>query len=393
VEGDQSAERHASVVTRIAGLALTVLAAAALIEAGSWFAVTRILEPRQPSLFYRPPRVSEEEFRHYLEVRDPALGWPSPAAFGSAAYDRSGSRPVPAFPRSGGECVALFGDSFTYGEGVGDADTWGNLLAVALGCRVANFGVPGYGTDQAYLRYLRIGAGTASLVILGITPWDVERNVNQYFYLLGPTEVLGLKPRFLLGRSGLTLVPLPTPTYDAFQRAAADPSSLFQHETFLPGSRFGPLPVRFPYTALMLRTLLSRRVLNHLARRPSWVDFFSPGDPSQALQITTEIASAFCARASQHGQACLVVLFPSGSSYKDYVRSGKVATSALAEALRARGIVCLDLHHDMREALAGEDYCRLLADPRHCEGHYNEAGNHLMTRVLLRFLKEQRLVF
>ena len=38
----------------------------------------------------------------------------------------------------------------------GLADGWVEQLSRKLGCRVANYGVSGYGTDQAYVRFQRI---------------------------------------------------------------------------------------------------------------------------------------------------------------------------------------------------------------------------------------------
>jgi len=54
--------------------------------------------------------------------------------------------------------VALVGDSFTFGMEVPYEDTWGAQLERALAgdVQVLNFGVDGYGVDQAYLRYRKM---------------------------------------------------------------------------------------------------------------------------------------------------------------------------------------------------------------------------------------------
>ena len=52
------------------------------------------------------------------------------------------------------------GDSFTYGYGVGNDQTWcARLAAINLCLDTVNLGQGGYGVDQAYLRYRR-DAGT-----------------------------------------------------------------------------------------------------------------------------------------------------------------------------------------------------------------------------------------
>ena len=56
--------------------------------------------------------------------------------------------------------IALFGDSFTAGDDVGDDEVWSRVLEVNLNqagvrAEALNFGVSAYGMDQAYLRWRR----------------------------------------------------------------------------------------------------------------------------------------------------------------------------------------------------------------------------------------------
>ena len=48
-------------------------------------------------------------------------------------------------------CIYVFGNSFSYASEVSDSEAWAHKLGSLLKCPVANYGVPGYGTDQAYL--------------------------------------------------------------------------------------------------------------------------------------------------------------------------------------------------------------------------------------------------
>lgn len=69
-----------------------------------------------------------------------------------------GRHPVADEVASEARRIILSGDSFTFGYGVGDEDTWGAGLARRFGhVEVLNMGLGGYGVDQAYLRYLRDG--------------------------------------------------------------------------------------------------------------------------------------------------------------------------------------------------------------------------------------------
>ncbi|MCH7644948.1 MAG: hypothetical protein IH974_08930 [Myxococcales bacterium] len=230
------------------GSALLLGIVAVTVELGS-AASCFFLKSRAPFLLYTPPTVSRAAWENYVKVRDPVVGWPTTDALNSDGYDASGSRPIPAFANPGKECMTLYGDSFTYASEVAHEAAWGNLLAESLGCRVGNFGVGGYGTDQALLRFESNESDVARVSILGIIPHNVLRNINQYRYLLDMRSVLGFKPRFVLAGNDLRLVPLPKPTFEELALLASNPGQLLPHEAFLPGTRLGPVPLKFPYTS------------------------------------------------------------------------------------------------------------------------------------------------
>ncbi len=68
------------------------------------------------------------------------------------------------------------GDSFTFGDEVGDEETWPAHLVILLGVSVLNAGVFGYDFDQVVLRaedlIPRFGPST---LIIGFTPADIAR--------------------------------------------------------------------------------------------------------------------------------------------------------------------------------------------------------------------------
>ena len=116
-----------------------------------------------------------------------------------------------------GDCrIALVGDSFTFGNDVRFADTWGHRLEQWLpkGCRVLNFGVSGFGIDQMYLRYMRdVPSWKPTLVILSFIEHDLFRAMSSSgFLLFDENEFPFIKPRFVLDREGrLDIVNRPLP--------------------------------------------------------------------------------------------------------------------------------------------------------------------------------------
>ena len=380
-------DNRASFTLRVA----TALVVVALIEFLAFLAIEFILLPREPSLFFHPPAVIESKFQRYMEVRDPLLGWP--ARTGNAAgIEEVVSRPIPAYPVPGAECVSLYGDSFTYGDEVQDFEAWSNALSLKLGCRVANYGIGGYGTDQAYLRFSKNANDNAKLVILGVFPDNVMRNVNQYRYFLDAQTVFSLKPRFILEGNGLRLVEVPIWNYEEFLSATKNPEKAFSYETFLPDSPDGPVTPSFPYLWRAIRLLLSERVKSGLLGHTNWEVFFRSDHPTQALRITVEIADLFKNACRSRGKNCLVIIYPTGRSFKQFKRTGLIVTRPLGDGLGHRGIKYLDLHQAFSERVEEKGFCELLTRPGGCVGHFNAEGNRLVADIVYEHLTKKNLL-
>jgi hypothetical protein len=102
--------------------------------------------------------------------------------------------------------VLAVGDSYTFGDQVGDADTWPAQLEQALGRTVVNGGVFGYGLDQIVLRAEQLLERFApEVLIVSLIPDDIKRCEYSYRY--------AWKPYFEAGKTGLLLrnVPVPEP--------------------------------------------------------------------------------------------------------------------------------------------------------------------------------------
>ncbi|NIL98640.1 MAG: hypothetical protein GTO53_14275, partial [Planctomycetales bacterium] len=176
---------------------------------------------------YRLPRTKIAKFAKKLEkgktdvVADSDLGWAPRPQFQSdlAIQDRYGlratstQRAVDPVPGEASYRIALFGDSFTYGAEVAYEDSWCGYLErqfalPGLQTEVLNFGVSGYGMDQAYLRWKHQGAKfKPQLVVFGLQFENVKRNTNLVRAIYNPRTGLPFsKPRFVLEEDRLRLV-------------------------------------------------------------------------------------------------------------------------------------------------------------------------------------------
>ncbi len=169
-----------------------------------------------------------ERFDETILRYDPQTGWsPRPNSVsvkGLYRYNSVGIRSAPTEyslePEAGVLRIALFGDSMTHGDEVVFEDTWGYYLEQwlnQLGVRaeVINFGVGGYGMDQALLRWQTLGQQyQPDWVILGLQMENVNRNVNLIRSIYrNSTELPFSKPRFILSDTGalqpINLPPIP----------------------------------------------------------------------------------------------------------------------------------------------------------------------------------------
>ena len=327
---------------------------------------------------YRAP--GSEGYARYLERRDPLLGWPSPASLGGEQYDSRGARRVgpgaadPAEP----PCMAVFGDSFTFGDEVEAEEAYAEVLGAALGCRVANYGVGGYGSDQALLRHRHRFEEPAQVVLLAHYTENVIRNVNRYRgFLTGGG--FGWKPRFVSAGDGpLTPLDLPTPAEEELPRFGyGDP---LEHEYFTPGGPAGIVALRFPYTLSMLRVIGQYRVRAALRGELSYAPFYRPEHPSGAMTLTADILETFVRDARARGQRPLVMVIPDERDLVA-VRGGEpLPYEPLLEELARRGIETPRLADALLAGLGEEAPCALYLS---CGGaHMNPRGHRAIADAL-----------
>jgi len=356
----------------------------ALIELSS-FLVGRILQRRL--VFYNQPSV--EAHASYLADRHKVLGWPS-GRMQEALFDATGSRPIPAYPEPGAACVSLYGDSFTFGAAVDDTRAWSNLLSRKLGCRVANYGVPGFGLDQALLYFESKDSDEAPIVLLNLFSGDVRRHVNQLGNLIFRVRTLSLKPRFVLEHGALKLIPIPAPSRDQAEILAEHPESVLRHEYFLPGGNSGIRRLSFPYSFSILRALGNEHVRAKIEGVPVWAKFYEPDHPSGALEITFALMERFVTAAEKRGKRPLLTLIPNAHDIEYYRETRRWSYQPLLGWLEQAGLEYLDMGPGLIEYLGDRNPCEIAQAI--CYGHYAEEGHAAIAGTVADYLSRQKII-
>jgi hypothetical protein len=318
--------------------------------------------------------------------------------------DAEGSRISPDSP-AGAPCLSMYGDSFVFGSEVSDEHSWGNQIAKRLHCRVLNYGVPGYGTDQAYLRFRHNDLDQSPRVILNILPENLIRNVNQNrSFLLTAAQVGPFKPVFYFDdRDQLQLEPVPRLDSGSYHTFVTNPRLLLKHDYFVPGlNLYAKLRIGFPYSVNVLSALGDKRLADSLlstfvARTPWWDEFSDPSHPSRAFAITEAIIDQFVELATMRGKRPIVSFQPWSRNFHKRFETGKWIYSALYDLCRSKGYDCFDAGAamvaklDASELQSAQAICRYFCPTaNYLSGHYNARGNALLAEVTIEHLAAGR---
>jgi hypothetical protein len=154
---------------------------------------------------------------------DPDLGWTnrpsSCSSDGMYCANSAGLRADREYGRTappGVLRISLFGDSFIHGHDVSLAGSLAPQLEKALAARgikseVLNFGVGGFGIDQAYIRYsLERSRFDTGMVIEGLQFENVARHLMVFRLIAYPqTKIPFSKPRFYFDGTSLRVAGRP----------------------------------------------------------------------------------------------------------------------------------------------------------------------------------------
>lgn len=318
--------------------------------------------------------IDEAEESTYVGPDD-ALGWslvPGGASGENYTANPQGVRAAPdrvytATVPPGKVRVSLFGDSFTHGDGLPLTATWAHQLEQSDDAlEVMNFGIPGFGADQAYLRYRRDGkAFEHSVVILAIWPEDIVRNLNVFrFYMTPQASLSSSKPRFVRRGGELAVVNQPVlgpkATVEALVSGGRHP--LFEYEFWVDE---GDLDFPAYYHLKLLRGALS--VLEAYQRREvRHAQYFE--ESSEANQLQLEMAKAFAAEVKATGALPVVAIVPMIDFIEQHGNDGFPLVGMLERA----GIEVLDFGPRFAKLAAEAGGARHLYLP---DNHLNRAGN------------------
>lgn len=369
---------------RIAGVCFAPLAAEGAARLATESSITGMpLIQGIPLVPFRPPlervtrRLDAASGASYV-VGDATLGWcvrpgASIGLYSSSAVGAraAAGREFSKARRDEGLRVVAVGDSFVHCDEVSLADSWPVQLEQARpGTEVLNFGVPGYGTDQALLRWRRDARDfAADVALLGIWPEDICRNVSRQRYFLNPAGDFGAKPGFALAGDAVRLMAIDELPRQALVDSLVGDTAVGELRA---GERWYSTADATPRWYDAFRSLRAVRSLAVAARRKAERDaiYWSADDP--AIELTVRIVATFAQEARAAGSEPWVVFFPMDALLDEVAERGTLPIVARVADL---GVAVLDL----APQFAASPQRDSLFTPR---GHLTGAGNRLVAEAL-----------
>jgi lysophospholipase L1-like esterase len=309
------------------------------------------------------------------------LGWPSPQALQEKQDRLAKARAAASDSKQSTRefLISAFGDSFTAGYGVEPKYAWSNVLGRLLGCPIMNYGVPGYGTDQSYLRFQYNKDDGAKIVLFGQLSENIQRNVNQLRNFLTPIYQCQTKPRFVLKEGQLQLVPMPQLSAKSYDNFIQNPERFLTHDYFVPGGPSGAQKLEFPYLWSIIkayRFFYNRYILGY----KSYLQFYRPDHPSQAFPLTVAIINQFVREAKNEGKHPIILIFPTHEDFSFYEKNHKFVYQPLIQELAKNHIEYIDLGSEIVKRLGDKDYMDLFLKERFF--HFNKKGNKLIAQII-----------
>jgi hypothetical protein len=298
-------------------------------------------------------------------IYDHDLGWsPQPGHNHSNAQGFYSTRPDPDPAQPTDRLrIALFGASYT----VGSFETgWWRTLEKTLNdagvkAEVLNFGVGGYGVDQAFLRWRKHGAAYhPHIVIFGFSGQISGNNLNFLRMLHEPlTGVPFMKPRFLLDGDQLKLINTPTPPPDELPGIVARFGEwpLAQHEYYYSATDFQNNLWRHSWLLAFAEAQIEK-----VQKRAARASLYR--EDGEAARLTLKIIGQFRQEAEAAGSRFYVLHLPSEPDLRAFQKNGSYPFAGLFTQLN-RVATVINPDQAMLEVARGQELARFFFD-----GHY-----------------------
>ncbi len=340
------------------------------------FSIIYVVQNKYNSLYFDYSRISSKPDSSNPNYSK-NLGWISP----KKNLDEFGARIDDYNYKS--SCIDMFGDSFTFSLDVSNNEAWPKKLSTLLNCRVYNYGVSAYGSDQATMRH-GFMEPSSNIAVLNHLSENIIRNVNQLRNLIYPSEQLRLKPSYILENSDvLTYLPMPQIELENLNSIEYLSKKLI-NEYFIPEGHAGIKMIKnftFPYSLGLLKIISNHwHVKSKIRQYPRHMPFYALNHPSNGLKITVAIFKKFINQAKNNDQYPIITIIPTCLDLEYANKKKKLPYQSLIDELLKNDIIFYDFSSSF---LNTDNFYDFFGS---CNGHPNAAGYELMAKSFKDFI-------
>jgi hypothetical protein len=271
-----------------------------------------------------------------------------------------------------------FGDSLTFCPGVADSETWASYLGELTGIQTLNFGVGGYGLDQAVLKAEKYSSRFSTKIsILGLYSEEYRRSHSYYgcyYFRSHPSFQYAFKPIFIEGGGSYELIKPPCSNVNCLIDMVTEGNTnlkefLNKHDYWYRDNLRRP-SLRAPYLPGLVRVVPELLTLRSRGRR--W--FVTP-DSVHLAEFLIDRFADICHRAGS--QPVYVLIYNAKQLAR--IRSGMDKDQAIREHLKKHHLPYINTSDYILES------CPTAADlenVRGLSGHLSPYGNRLVAEAI-----------
>lgn len=272
--------------------------------------------------------------------------------------------------------ISTYGDSFTYCQDVKDNETWQYYLSELTDSKVLNYGVRGYGTDQALLKLigaLKKGIIT-DVIILGILSENIARVVNvspKYYWSTG--NVKALKPILVKNNSRYEWKTEYLKTPDSQDRKLEAIRTTRMYDYWYQQNKYRP-SFKFPYSISLFNT-----VNYFVFKVKRWPDLWREDRPKAVMR---ELIRIFYSLSEEYKFTPVVLFIPGNYDLKLKDKGRRPTYSEfllnLKSAYKSRKLIIVDA---IKEKFDSSKY-----NVAPYQGHASAYGNRQIANAVNRQL-------
>ncbi len=298
--------------------------------------------------------------------------------------------------------MSVFGDSFAFCRYVNDDKTWESQLEDKLKMNVHNYGVGNFGLDQSYLKFLKYKKKIKSkIVIFNIVPETIARVHSYWKHYREFGNILGFKPIYEIKRNQLILKGSPLKKNFTEKQIHKIIPKIKKIDTFY-RVKFLKNKFSFPYTLTFVKNFnfYTNIIFNLILCKMTNKNNFYNNAVTVVLKKNIKDSHEMYNNPYYLKKLQSLILYLNKNLNKNNFKMILVVSPQLLDLTVGnyenvskfynqigKKVSCIDLYNRIKNKKFKKYYFQDIYG-----GHFNENGNKIVSKILLNYLKNKKIL-